>query len=124
MVGTDLDRHKDHRHAGEAGAPGTEAVVGKATPAQRPVVVLRAHYEPLRAVLAATYPPLCEMGDPQRREFHEALLDADAFEDLPGRWQAAIVRARSRTVPTFGSSEATLGLDRAIASSRKAAARA
>jgi hypothetical protein len=29
------------------------------------------------------YPPLCEMGDRQRREFHEALLDADAFEDLP-----------------------------------------
>ena len=39
------------------------------------------------------YPPLPEMGDLQRREFHEALLDADAFEDLPGKWQAAIVRA-------------------------------
>ena len=23
------------------------------------------------------YPPLCDMGDAQRREFHEALLDAD-----------------------------------------------
>ena len=33
------------------------------------------------------------MGDLQRREFHEALLDADAFEDLPGRWQAVIVAA-------------------------------
>jgi hypothetical protein len=33
------------------------------------------------------------MGDAQRREFHEALLDADAFEDLPGKWQAAIVKA-------------------------------
>jgi hypothetical protein len=31
------------------------------------------------------------MGDFQWREFHEALLDADAFEDLPGRWQAAVV---------------------------------
>jgi hypothetical protein len=30
------------------------------------------------------YPPLCEMNAEQRREFHEALLDADAFEDLPG----------------------------------------
>jgi hypothetical protein len=29
----------------------------------------------------------------QRREFHEALLDADAFEDLPGKWQAAILKA-------------------------------
>ena len=39
------------------------------------------------------YPPLCDMDDAQRREFHEALLDADAFEDLPGKWQAAIVGA-------------------------------
>jgi hypothetical protein len=28
-----------------------------------------------------------------RREFHEALLHADGFEDLPGKWQAAIVKA-------------------------------
>jgi sulfite reductase beta subunit-like hemoprotein len=39
------------------------------------------------------YPPLSEMGDVQRREFHEALLDADTFEDLPGKWQVAIVGA-------------------------------
>jgi hypothetical protein len=31
--------------------------------------------------------PLSEMGDTQRREFHEALLDADSFEDLPAKWQ-------------------------------------
>jgi hypothetical protein len=37
------------------------------------------------------YPPLSEMGDLQRREFHEALLEGDAFEDLPGKWQAAIM---------------------------------
>ena len=30
------------------------------------------------------YPPLVEISDLERREFHEALLDADAFEDLPG----------------------------------------
>jgi hypothetical protein len=29
----------------------------------------------------------------RRRQFHEALLDAATFEDLPGRWQAAIVSA-------------------------------
>jgi hypothetical protein len=29
----------------------------------------------------------------QRREFHEALLEADSFEDLPGKWQAAILNA-------------------------------
>ena len=50
------------------------------------------------------YPPLCEMGELQRREFHEALLDADDFEDLPGKWQAAILRAeqsrpKTRVVP-------------------------
>jgi hypothetical protein len=26
------------------------------------------------------------MSEAQRREFHEALLDADGFEDLPGKW--------------------------------------
>ena len=39
------------------------------------------------------YAPLCEMGAEQRREFQEALLDAGGFEDLPGKWQAAIVGA-------------------------------
>ena len=39
------------------------------------------------------YPPLSGVGDLQRREFHEALLEVDSFEDLPGRWQAAIVEA-------------------------------
>jgi hypothetical protein len=39
------------------------------------------------------YPPLCDMGDAQRREFHEALLEAASFEDLPGKWQAAILEA-------------------------------
>jgi hypothetical protein len=29
----------------------------------------------------------------QRRELHEALVDADTFEDLPGKWQAAILKA-------------------------------
>jgi hypothetical protein len=39
------------------------------------------------------YPPLSEMGDRQRREFQEALLDADDFEELAGKWQAAILTA-------------------------------
>jgi hypothetical protein len=33
------------------------------------------------------------MSDLQLEEFQEALLDADTFENLPGKWQAAIVRA-------------------------------
>jgi hypothetical protein len=46
-----------------------------------------------RVASVVGYPPLSEMSDPQRRAFHEALLDADSFEDLPGEWQAAILRA-------------------------------
>jgi hypothetical protein len=39
------------------------------------------------------YPPLCDMAELQRRELQRALLDADSFEDLPGKWQAAILKA-------------------------------
>ena len=46
-----------------------------------------------RAGKIVGYPPLSELGDLQRREFHEALLEAGAFEDLPGKWQAAILEA-------------------------------
>jgi hypothetical protein len=34
-----------------------------------------------------------ELGDLQRREFHEALLEAASFEDLSCKWQAAILKA-------------------------------
>ena len=45
------------------------------------------------------------MSDLQRREFHKALLDADTFEDLPGKWQAAILKAEQnrRHVRSVGS---------------------
>jgi hypothetical protein len=39
------------------------------------------------------YPPLSEMSDHQRGEFHQALLDVDVFEDLPDKWQAAIPKS-------------------------------
>ena len=39
------------------------------------------------------YPPLCDIDADQRREFHEARLDAGSFEDLPGKWQTAILKA-------------------------------
>jgi hypothetical protein len=39
------------------------------------------------------YPPRSELDELQRREFHEALLEAATFEDLPGKWQAAILKA-------------------------------
>ena len=46
-----------------------------------------------RVAKVVAYPPLGEMSVRQRREFHGALLDADSFEDLPGKWQAAILKA-------------------------------
>jgi hypothetical protein len=46
--------------------------------------------------------PLSELGDLLRREFHEALLEADAFADLPGKWQAAILKAEQNR-PTLRS---------------------
>jgi hypothetical protein len=47
----------------------------------------------LRVRKVVAYPPLCDMSDLQRQEFHEALLDADRFEDFRGKWQAAILKA-------------------------------
>ena len=46
-----------------------------------------------RAEKVVSYPPLSELGDLQCREFHEALLEPGSFEDLPGKWQAAILEA-------------------------------
>ena len=45
---------------------------------------------------AVAYPPLVEMDADQRREFDEALLEAQAFEDLAGKWQAAILEAEQK----------------------------
>jgi hypothetical protein len=36
------------------------------------------------------------MSDVQRRELHQVLLEADNFEDLPGKWQAAILKAEQK----------------------------
>jgi hypothetical protein len=38
----------------------------------------------LRVEKVVGYPPLSEISQDQRRELQDALLDADAFEDLPG----------------------------------------
>jgi hypothetical protein len=45
-----------------------------------------------RRVRKVGYPPLSEMGREWRREFHEALLEADTFEVLPGKCQGAILK--------------------------------
>jgi hypothetical protein len=52
------------------------------------------------------YPPLCDMSELQHREFREALLDAGTFEGLPGKWQAAILKAH-RPGRSFGSPAVT-----------------
>jgi hypothetical protein len=46
-----------------------------------------------RVEKVVSYQPLSELGELQRREFDEALLEAATFEDLPGKWQAAILEA-------------------------------
>ena len=48
------------------------------------------------------------MDDRQRREFHEALLDAGTFEDLPGKWQAAIMEAEQKPAEASRPCPATL----------------
>jgi hypothetical protein len=52
-----------------------------------------------RAEKVVGYPPLSKMDQHQRREFQEALLEADSFEDLPGKWQAAIITAEQNRPP-------------------------
>jgi hypothetical protein len=44
------------------------------------------------------YPPLSELDELQRRDFHEALLEAATFEDL-AEWQATILKVE-RNRPT------------------------
>jgi hypothetical protein len=39
------------------------------------------------------YQPLSKMSEQRRREFHEALLEAETLDDLTGEWQAAILDA-------------------------------
>ena len=59
---------------------------------------------------AVAYPPLSELSDLQRREFHDALLEADTFEDLPGKWQAAILSAEDNRAESAGR-QRRLGID-------------
>jgi hypothetical protein len=55
-----------------------------------------------RVQKAVDYPPLCEMSDVQRRELHQVLLEADNFEDLPGKGRRRSSKP-SRSGPTYGS---------------------
>jgi hypothetical protein len=55
-----------------------------------------------RVGMVVGYPPLSELGERQRREFHEARLVAHTFEDLPGKWQAAILKAEQGAAQAAG----------------------
>jgi hypothetical protein len=48
------------------------------------------------------YAPLSEMGELQRREFHQALLEAGSFQDLPGKWQRGDPWRRNRAGRSCG----------------------
>jgi len=48
-----------------------------------------------RAWKAVAYPPLSDMSPSLRREFHEALLDAEFLDDLPGKWQGALIETEA-----------------------------
>jgi hypothetical protein len=39
------------------------------------------------------YPATLRDDRRQRRDFNEALVEADSFENLPGKWKAAIINA-------------------------------
>jgi hypothetical protein len=54
-------------------------------------VDLRHHVSELRAV-----PPLSEISTDQRAELDALLADAAVVEDLPGKWQAAVLEAELR----------------------------
>jgi hypothetical protein len=41
------------------------------------------------------HPPLSDIGPELRREFQERLIEAVSFEDLPGKWQAALLESEA-----------------------------
>lgn len=48
-----------------------------------------------RLAQAIGYPPLSEMAQAQHEELRSFLEGAETFEDLPGKWQAAIASAEA-----------------------------
>ena len=57
-----------------------------------------------RVAAASAWEPLSALAAPQRAELEAALDGASAFEDLPGKWQAAVLAAETaRTGVSVGS---------------------
>lgn len=48
-----------------------------------------------RVTAAADAAPLSELSESQRAELERELAGADALEDLPGKWQAAMLEAEA-----------------------------
>lgn len=48
-----------------------------------------------RFAAAAAYEPLCDLSETDSHELDEVLAGVDALEDLPGRWQAALLCAEA-----------------------------
>jgi hypothetical protein len=46
-------------------------------------------------------------GSELRREFQEALIEAASFEDLPGKWQAAILESEANAPDLKAIGDAT-----------------
>jgi ketosteroid isomerase-like protein len=69
-----------------------------------------------RVETALGFPPLSEIGADQRRELEEALLASDTFEDLPGKWQAAVLAAEQADRPNVERLRAALDALRADSS--------
>ncbi|HEX8375154.1 MAG TPA: hypothetical protein VF606_08250 [Geminicoccaceae bacterium] len=57
-----------------------------------------------RVQAAAALPPLSELAPADREELQREIARATALEDLPGRWQAAILAAESGEQPATGKS--------------------
>jgi hypothetical protein len=70
--------------SGNAAQAALLPILSSNSPAQSPAPPIARAELSHRVRKIAAYPPLCDMSDLQRREFHEALRDADSFEDLPG----------------------------------------
>ncbi len=48
-----------------------------------------------RVEAALARPPLCDVSAAARAELAELVAAADELEDLPGKWQAAVLRAEA-----------------------------
>ena len=55
-----------------------------------------------RFVAAGEREPLNDLCEPDRAELAALLVRVDDFDELPGRWQAALLTAESGTAPSGG----------------------